>query len=120
MAKPIIEADEPTSEAQITDAEIEELLGSPACFDHATMYQLEEAATSVAHGQARRLTLGILTNPVQQLVEFSKTDPNGYAKAIDSVLSFKKHAEGLLELAVAAELRLLVADERETGLEVVQ
>ena len=83
MAKPIIEADRPTSEAQITDAEI-------------------------------------LTNPVQQLVEFSKTDPNAYAKAIDSVLSFKKRAEGLLELAVAAELRLLVADERENGLEVVQ
>ncbi len=96
-----------------TDAEVERLLNAPAYIEVGQMGQLEECATSNVLGQSRRCTLGVLTQPVKRLIEISREQPDVYAELVGAVAAFKSHAQGLLEFATTAEIRLMIADERE-------
>ncbi|TCW28646.1 hypothetical protein [Gulbenkiania mobilis] len=93
-----------------TQANQSEFANFGPVIDAATMAHMEKAAAGNEVGTSRRLALLACARSMETLAAISAEQPEAFADILDSVESFKEHAQGLLEVAETALLRLQLAD----------
>ena len=93
-----------------TDKEFEALVNFGPALDKATMLKIENVAGGQNIGTKRRVSLGALTLSAEELAHASETDQETYTEMRRAIEDFKKHAEGLLDLATTAEIRMSIVD----------
>ncbi len=78
--------------------------------DKATMVKMEEASTSSARGQQRRLMLASLASSAEDLSRLSAENAKAFGEMMECVEAYVEHARGVLEISESALLRLQIAD----------
>lgn len=86
-----------------------------AAIDEATMGAMEAGATLKDRGIDRRIALIVLTRDSEALGKMSVDSPDAFGEMRKAVERFKAHAQGLLEAAEAASIRMYVTDCRENA-----
>jgi hypothetical protein len=93
-----------------SEAELDALANFAPAFDKPTMFGLEKVAGGQSIGIQRRIALAVLTMSADELTKVSLKDQSTYAEMRKSVEGFKTHAQGMLEAAEAAAIRIAIAD----------
>lgn len=93
-----------------SEAELDALANFAPAFDKPTMFSLEKVAGGQSIGTQRRATLAVLTMTADELTKVSLEEQSTYAEMLRAVEGFKTHAQGMLEAAEAAVIRMTIAD----------
>ena len=106
-------ADQDTNRENMSDAELDELANFGPAIDDEDVYKMERAASSKGIGQARRCTLLAMARDADCFSKMSLEVPQAYGEMREAIERFREHAQGLLEIAESACMRMAVADCRE-------
>ena len=104
------------SHPDYTDEELSKLLNFPPSISGDEMEELAEAASDKARGLQRRLVLLACTRSADDLRELSIEQGEAFSEMLESIEVFKAHAQGLIEIAEIAVLRMKIVDCRKHGL----
>lgn len=74
---------------------------------------LEDAATTAARGQQRRIMLMVMSKGAEELAKISEQNPDVYREMREMIHAFLPHARALAEFAQSAATRLMLTDLRE-------
>jgi hypothetical protein len=94
---------------ELTKDELNMLANLPSAISSEEMMQMEEAANDKARGKQRRLCLLACARSTDVLSKLSVEAPDAFAEMMESIEAFKTHAKGLVEVAEAAYIRMLIS-----------
>jgi len=98
---------------ELTKTKEDEPIGFGPTFSDETMKLIESVSNSNNVGIKRRMALAACARSAIDLAELSIESPEAYEEMLIAIKEFKEHVEGLLEIATAANIRILAADCRE-------
>lgn len=101
---------EQTEELNLTDDEFEKMANFDSAITDDEVYEMDGAANDKSRAVQRRLVLAACARSAETISQLSINEPEAFLEMLESIEAFKEHAKGLLGIAEAASIRMLIAD----------